>query len=49
MQCDNEIIYKVMGKKCDYVLVVGRFDKNKNQLNVVRAFKNTDMDLKLML
>lgn len=29
----------------DYVLCVGRFDSNKNQLNVIRALKDTDVDV----
>lgn len=38
-------IYNAIGKKCSYVLMVGRFDPNKNQLNVIRAMKDTDIDI----
>jgi len=40
----NEI-YDILGKRCRYVLVVGRFDENKNQLNVIKALKTTDIDV----
>ena len=33
------------GKKQKYILQVGRFDKNKNQINVIKSFKNTDIQV----
>lgn len=45
IQSDSKIIYDVIGKKCEYALEVGRFDKNKNQLSVINALKNTDIDV----
>ncbi|MBN2835131.1 MAG: glycosyltransferase [Candidatus Delongbacteria bacterium] len=41
---DNNIFSKI-GNVYEYVLQVGRFDKNKNQLNVIKAFKNTDIHI----
>ncbi len=38
-------IYDVIGKKCEYVLQVGRFDDNKNQLNLIKALKNTGIEV----
>lgn len=40
----GEEIYQQIGKK-DYILQVGRFDANKNQLNVIRAVKNTNINV----
>jgi len=37
-------IYNVLGKKCRYVMQVGRADENKNLLNVIKAVKGTDYD-----
>ncbi len=42
---DGDDIYKAIGKKCRYVLQVGRFDKNKNQMNIIKALKNSSIDL----
>lgn len=41
----GEEIYNLIGGKKKYVLQVGRFDNNKNQLNVIKAMKNTDIDV----
>ena len=38
-------IYNVLGSRFNYVLQVGRFDKNKNQLNVIKALKQTQINL----
>ena len=38
-------IYKLIGNQCKYILQVGRFDKNKNQLNVIRALKGTNVNI----
>lgn len=38
-------IYKKIGGYKNYVLHVGRFDDNKNQLNVIKALKGTDIDV----
>ncbi|MBE5966482.1 MAG: glycosyltransferase [Lachnospiraceae bacterium] len=38
--CDSSI-YKCIDRNSEYALIVGRFDENKNQLNVIRALKNT--------
>lgn len=37
------IIYKYIGGEKKYILQVGRFDSNKNQLNVIRALKSTNI------
>lgn len=37
----TNIIYDLIGGEREYVLQVGRFDENKNQLRVIRAMKNT--------
>lgn len=42
---DGPDIWEKLGKQCTYVLQVGRFDANKNQLNVIKALKNTDVDV----
>lgn len=38
-------IYEKLGKQCDFILQVGRFDENKNQLNVIKALRNTNIDV----
>lgn len=38
-------IYNYIGERKNYILQVGRFDKNKNQLNVIKAMRNEDIDL----
>lgn len=42
---ESKVIYDFIGKKCEYALEVGRFDSNKNQLSVIRALKNTDIEV----
>ena len=41
----GEQIFSYLGSKKKFVLQVGRFDNNKNQLNVIRAMKDTDIDI----
>lgn len=41
----NDEIYKIIGRKCQYAVHVGRFDKNKNQLNVIKALKNSNIEI----
>lgn len=41
----DESIYAALGKKVEYALLVSRFDENKNQLNVIKALKNTDVEI----
>ncbi len=38
-------IYDKIGNVEKYVVVIGRFDENKNQLNVVKALKGTGVDV----
>ena len=38
-------IYKILGKKCRYVMQVGRADVNKNLINVIKAVKGAEYDL----
>ncbi len=45
IKSDSRKIYELLGKECEYALEVGRFDQNKNQLNVIKALKNTDVDV----
>ena len=45
MSSRDELIYSALGKKVEYALLVSRFDKNKNQLNVIRALKNTNVEI----
>lgn len=40
----HDIYDKINGQK-DYVLHVGRFDENKNQINVIKALKGTGIDV----
>lgn len=41
----DDLIYSDLGKTTPYALLLSRFDKNKNQLNVIRAVKNTDIEI----
>lgn len=41
---DNSI-YKYIPKDKPYALSVGRFDKNKNQLNLIKATRNSDITM----
>ena len=45
---EGEDIYERIGVKEKYVLMVGRFDANKNQLNVIKAIKGKDFHLVLI-
>lgn len=38
-------IYKYIEKDRKYILQVGRFDENKNQINVIKALRNTELDI----
>ena len=41
----DDSIYARIGKSCSYATIVGRFDKNKNQLNVIKALKDTNCEV----
>lgn len=41
----SDEIYEIIGGRKKYALLVGRFDTNKNQLNVINALKGADYDL----
>lgn len=41
----NLSIFERIGGKKKYILQVGRFDDNKNQLNIIRALKNCNVDV----
>lgn len=41
----SDAIFERIGGKKKYILQVGRFDDNKNQLNVIKALKDTDIDV----
>lgn len=45
LKTNSRIIFDVVGICCPYALVVARFDKNKNQLNVIRGLKETDVNV----
>lgn len=45
IKSNSRIIFDFLAKKCKYALEVGRFDKNKNQLNVIKALKNTKIEV----
>lgn len=38
-------IFDAIGRECAYALEVARFDPNKNQMNVIKALKNTDTEV----
>ena len=40
----GDSIFDLIGEKVDYVLSVGRFDSNKNQLNLIKALNGTGID-----
>ena len=44
-EANNEILDIIGGHDKDYVLTVGRVDSNKNQLNLIRAMKETNIQL----
>lgn len=43
--CNTDEIFKKLGFKRDFILCVGRFDNNKNQLSVIKALKNEKVDV----
>lgn len=48
ISCDNYDgieIYEKIGNVGKYILQVGRFDKNKNQLNIIKALYNSNIDV----
>lgn len=45
---DKSLFYEKTGISGKFVLQVGRFDSNKNQLSTIRAVKNTDIQLVLI-
>jgi len=45
IESNSNMIFDVLGKKCDYALEVARFDDNKNQIKVIEAVKNTDIEM----
>lgn len=45
---NGDEIYDIIGSNKRYVLQVGVFNENKNQLNVIKALKNTDIELVLI-
>lgn len=45
IQTDSQLIFETLGTRCPYALEVARFDKNKNQMNVIRGLKNTDTEV----
>lgn len=44
ISCKGREVYDALGFNSDYVLCVGRFDSNKNQLNLIKAMKNTGIE-----
>lgn len=44
-ETDSQMIFDVIGKRCPYALEVARFDKNKNQINVIRGVKGTNIEV----
>ncbi|WP_010249569.1 glycosyltransferase family 4 protein [Myroides injenensis] len=38
---ESQLAFEILGYRKPYVLQVGRFDRNKNQLNVIKALKGT--------
>ena len=43
-ETERDYISKITGNN-DYVLCVGRFDENKNQLSLIKALKDTNIDV----
>ena len=39
---ETDSIFEMIGGRKEYILQVGRFEENKNQLRLIRAMKNTD-------
>ncbi len=44
-ETNSQLIFDAIGKRCPYVLEVARFDKNKNQINVIRGLKGTNIEV----
>ena len=44
-ETNSQMIFDVIGKHCQYALEVARFDKNKNQINVIRGLKETNTEV----
>ena len=44
-ETNSQMIFDAIGKGCQYVLEVARFDKNKNQINVIRGLKGTNIEV----
>lgn len=44
-ETNSQMIFDVIGKRCQYALEVARFDKNKNQINVIRGLKGTNTEV----
>lgn len=44
----NDMIYKKIGNIGNYVLCTGRFDKNKNQLNLIKGLKSSNIPVVFM-
>lgn len=47
-ETEKDYFEKRTGIKGDFILQVGRFDENKNQMNVIKAVNGTDMQLVLI-
>lgn len=45
---DTSLFYRKTGIKDDFILQVGRFDRNKNQLSTIKAVAGTDLHLVLV-
>ena len=46
IDCPNDSIFSLWnGEKKAFVLQVGRFDANKNQMKIIKAFKGTDIQV----
>lgn len=45
---NSNFIFDIIGSNKKYVLIVGRFDKNKNQLRLIKALRGTKVNLVLI-
>ena len=41
----NDLVFEKIGGRKNYALVVARFDENKNQINLIRSLKESNIDL----
>ncbi|WP_281532029.1 glycosyltransferase [Anaerocolumna aminovalerica] len=41
----TDLIFDRLKCRCDYAIIVARFDENKNQLNVIKALKSTNINV----